>query len=63
MPASELPRVPAPLGLLPGHDALAARLLGVNALLPLRTLPFIWDSLRAGARGYASLARHLCGSA
>ncbi|NUO52486.1 MAG: hypothetical protein HOV80_26865, partial [Polyangiaceae bacterium] len=47
--AALLPRVPAELALLPGHDALVARLLGVNALVPLRALPFLWQRARAGA--------------
>jgi squalene-hopene/tetraprenyl-beta-curcumene cyclase len=49
VPTADLPRTPAALALLPGHDTLVARLFGVNALLPLRTLPFLWEGLRAGA--------------
>ena len=45
---SDLPRLPSAVALLPGHDALVSRLLGVNALLPLRTLPFLWEALRRG---------------
>jgi squalene-hopene/tetraprenyl-beta-curcumene cyclase len=57
VPPAALPRIPAALALLPGHDALVARLLGVNALLPLRMLPFLWEGVRAGAFGAARNAR------
>lgn len=46
---AELPPVTSALALMPGHDEIAARLFGVNALLPLRTLPFLWETLRAMA--------------
>lgn len=49
IPAADLPRAPSALALLPGHDTLVARIFGVNALLPLRTLPFLWEGLRARA--------------
>jgi hypothetical protein len=44
---AELPPATSALALIPGHDELVSRLLGVNALLPLRTLPFLWETLRA----------------
>jgi squalene-hopene/tetraprenyl-beta-curcumene cyclase len=50
----ELPRVPAELALVPGHDTAVARLLGVNALLPMRILPFLWEALRRGPERRAS---------
>lgn len=49
VPPFAMPRVPSAIALVPGHDALVARLFGVNALLPLRTLPFLWEAVRAGA--------------
>lgn len=48
VPPSALPRVPAGLALLPGHDAIVASLLGVNTLLPLRMLPILWQAIRRG---------------
>jgi hypothetical protein len=48
IPGTALPRVPSALALVPGHDALVGRLLGVNALIPARTLPFLGDAARAG---------------
>lgn len=44
---AELPPVTSALALIPGHDEFVSRLFGVNALRPLRTLPFLWETLRA----------------
>ena len=48
--ARALPPVPLTYKLLPGHEALLARFFGVNALVPLHTLPPLLRGLRdAGA--------------
>lgn len=57
VPASALPLVPSASALIPGHDALIARTLGVNALLPARTLPFLWEAIREGTVAPAAGAR------
>lgn len=50
LPAAALPRAPLIQGLMPGHDAIIGRLLGVNALMPAQIVPFLWAGLRAGGR-------------
>lgn len=45
---AELPRAPLVQALLPGHDQLIGRLLGVNALMPAQMVPYLWRSLRVG---------------
>ena len=45
-----LPPLPLVPRLLPGYDALLASLFGVNALIPLHTLPALVRGLRDGAR-------------
>jgi squalene-hopene/tetraprenyl-beta-curcumene cyclase len=52
-----LPRVPSVIALVPGHDRVVAKLLGVNALLPLRMLPFLWEAIRAGVFANGSSRR------
>ncbi|HWB81669.1 MAG TPA: prenyltransferase/squalene oxidase repeat-containing protein [Nannocystaceae bacterium] len=47
----ELPPIPLAYKLVPGHESVLARFFGVNALVPLHTLPALAYALRRGHVG------------
>jgi squalene-hopene/tetraprenyl-beta-curcumene cyclase len=55
--ARSLPPISLLFKLLPGHEALASRIFGVNALVPVHTLPPLIHGLRRRGRPSRGLAR------